>query len=322
MDVNSIEEMGVLDDMPQEVKRERKYVSSLFFKIVISSVGAYIMVILLTAILQFASDVIYEHSFVSLLLNDLYTVVAIAIFLLISRKQIPQKPVVMEKMTFGKFLAFIIISIFLMISGSAIGNIVSAYLGKITDKDVINYVEQLIMGFPVWQIFIAVVIIAPITEEFLFRKLILTRVTKYGTTFAVLFSGIVFGAFHGNFYQFFYASTIGILLSYIYCVYGKLRFCILIHAIINFVGSVVPLYISDIDLGNQIIPSIVSLIYALLILVSIPAGIILLISYLKRLKIFTVGGILIHPGRTLSKNIGFIIYILVTMISFAISIFV
>ena len=182
------------------------------------------MVLLLTAVLQFASSVIYDDSFVFLLLNDLYTAVAIAIFSLISRKRIPQKPVIMEKMTFGKFLAFVIIAVFLMISGSAMGNIVSAYLGKITDKEVTNYVEELVTGFPLWQIFIAVVIIAPITEEFLFRKLILTRVTKYGTTFAVLFSGMVFGAFHGNFYQFFYASAIGILLSYIYCVYGKLRY--------------------------------------------------------------------------------------------------
>ncbi|MBE7049501.1 MAG: CPBP family intramembrane metalloprotease [Ruminococcaceae bacterium] len=321
MTFNNTNDVYVLDDTPQEIKREKKYVSKLFFRIVTSSVCAYILIILITGLLRFFPIDVYDDSFISLLLNDLYTILAIFIFIILSRKLTPQKPVVMRKMTVFEFFSFVIISIFLMFSGSVIGNIVSAYVGEITDTEMTNVVEEIVSGYPIWQIFVAVVIIAPVTEEFLFRKLIITRVTRYGTNFAVIFSGLVFGAFHGNFYQFFYASAVGILLSYVYCVYGKLRFCILIHAILNFFGSVIPLYISQSGAGYETVQNFVAYAYTLLTMISFPVGIFFMVSYMKRLKFFTVSGILIHPERTLSKNAGFITYVILTVILFVISIF-
>ncbi|MBR5507406.1 MAG: CPBP family intramembrane metalloprotease [Clostridia bacterium] len=321
MSFNDANEIIVVDDMPDEIKREKKYVSGLFFRIVISSVAAYISIILIVKLIHSFFPKVYDNSFASLLVNDLYTVCTILVFSLLSRRLIPQKTVVMDKMTFKSFVSLVIISFFLMITGSIVGNVVSAYVGKIINIEMVNVVDEIVSEFPAWQIFIAVVIIAPITEEYLFRKLIITRVTKYGTTFAVLFSGILFGTFHGNFYQFFYASAIGILLSYVYCIYGKLRFCILIHSIMNFFGSIVPLYISNNALESGTITSIITYAYSLLMMLSPPLGIFLLISYFKRFRFFTVSGVLIHPEKTLLKNIGFIIYIVVTLIFFALSIF-
>ena len=55
---------------------------------------------------------------------------------------------------------------------------------------------------------------------------------------AVLISGIAFGLVHGNFYQFFYAAGIGMLLGYVYLRTGNVLHTIGLHMCINMVGSV------------------------------------------------------------------------------------
>ena len=56
----------------------------------------------------------------------------------------------------------------------------------------------------------------------------------------------MFGLMHGNFYQFFYCFGIGLILGYMYYSTGKIVPCMLLHATINFVGSVVPTWLSPI----------------------------------------------------------------------------
>ena len=80
-------------------------------------------------------------------------------------------------------------------------------------------------------------VIAPVCEEYLFRVLLLNRLRPYGERFAVWASALCFGLFHGNFSQFFYACAIGMLFAGVVLKTGRLRQAMLLHALINFVGT-------------------------------------------------------------------------------------
>ena len=56
---------------------------------------------------------------------------------------------------------------------------------------------------------------------------------------AILLSGFMFDLFHKNLQQFIYATVIGIIFAYIYIRTGRLRYSIILHMLINFMGSVV-----------------------------------------------------------------------------------
>ena len=62
--------------------------------------------------------------------------------------------------------------------------------------------------------FIAVVICAPIFEELLFRGILLTPLTRFGGWFAVSVTAVLFGLFHMNHAQIFFAMAFGFALGY------------------------------------------------------------------------------------------------------------
>lgn len=60
----------------------------------------------------------------------------------------------------------------------------------------------------------------------------------------------MFGLFHGNLSQFFYAALLGLLLGYVYLRTGRLRLPMLLHGTVNLLGSIVaPALLSRADLG-------------------------------------------------------------------------
>jgi membrane protease YdiL (CAAX protease family) len=77
-------------------------------------------------------------------------------------------------------------------------------------------------------------------EELIFRKWLVDRLSPLGGTTTILISGLFFGLFHGNLDQFFYAALIGAFLAYIYLNTGKIWHTMLIHAVLNFFGGVLP----------------------------------------------------------------------------------
>ena len=89
--------------------------------------------------------------------------------------------------------------------------------------------------------FLTTVIVAPVMEELMFRKLLIDRIVPFGQRAAVVVSGVAFGLFHGNFYQFFYACGLGMIFAYLYSSTGRVRYGILLHMMINMVGGVLPI---------------------------------------------------------------------------------
>lgn len=142
----------------------------------------------------------------------------------------------------GKWRLFLIcysVLIFGSLLGSAVNGGLETVFGINTDlaMDVLMQQSSLLL------VFLVAVVLGPVAEEFVFRKLLLDRFVKYGEFPAVMTSGIIFGLYHGNFEQFFYAMFVGWIFAYIYVKTGKIRYSIALHMLINFMGSVLPLYI-------------------------------------------------------------------------------
>jgi membrane protease YdiL (CAAX protease family) len=86
-------------------------------------------------------------------------------------------------------------------------------------------------------------ILAPIVEEFIFRKFLIDRTYRYGEWVAILTSGLMFGLFHGNLAQFFFTTLIGGLFAYIYIRTGKIWYTIALHMTMNLATSVVTMFL-------------------------------------------------------------------------------
>lgn len=71
-----------------------------------------------------------------------------------------------------------------------------------------------------FSMFLYVGILAPISEEILFRGLIQRTLLPYGKRFAILCSAFCFGIFHGNLLQSPYAFLVGLVLGYVAAEYS------------------------------------------------------------------------------------------------------
>ena len=91
--------------------------------------------------------------------------------------------------------------------------------------------------------FIFAVLIGPVLEELAFRKVLLDRLSCYSKKYTIILSGVMFGLFHTNLFQFFYACLIGIVFAYIYTITGKIRYTIILHMSVNFLHGIVPMMI-------------------------------------------------------------------------------
>lgn len=87
-----------------------------------------------------------------------------------------------------------------------------------------------------WSAFINVSIIAPITEESLFRGIIMHGLMRnYKSWYAILLSAILFSLFHMNPWQMTYTFFLGIVLGLLMIRTRSLPLCILAHSLNNFI---------------------------------------------------------------------------------------
>ena len=77
-------------------------------------------------------------------------------------------------------------------------------------------------------------ILAPITEEILFRGLIQKTLMPYGKKLAIFCSAFTFGIFHGNLIQTPYAFLVGLVLGYVASEYS-IAWAMVLHMINNLV---------------------------------------------------------------------------------------
>lgn len=85
-------------------------------------------------------------------------------------------------------------------------------------------------------------LISPLVEEMVFRGILFNRIKRFfDARWAVLFSAILFGAFHGNLPQFVYGTCMGILIALCYewtkNFYAPLLFHMAANVVVFLLGS-------------------------------------------------------------------------------------
>ena len=154
-------------------------------------------------------------------------------------KKVPARSPTRQTLGLGRWIVVFIICIFMMYAGNLVGVLITSLLGSLLGVEAVNPVAgYALSGSLVWKVLV-MVILAPVIEEFIFRKQLIDRMNPYGEKLAVITSAVMFGLFHGNLSQLFYAFALGLVFGYVYLRTGRLRYSIGLHMFINLLGSVV-----------------------------------------------------------------------------------
>ena len=248
------------------------------------------------------------------------------------KAQVPVTVLQKKHMTIGAFFKALFMSYSLLIITNLIGTLITTMIGILKGSPIINPVEEIALNMDLPFLILFTVIGAPIFEELFFRKFLVDRTAQYGEGVSVVISGLMFGMFHGNLSQFPYAFALGAFFAYIYIRTGKIGYTILMHAVINFVGSiVVSLILKYIDLSvyegiltstsiEEIFAALtmenmtgvfILLVYEMVIMTFVVIGIILWILEFKKFY-FKPAGQDIPKGRCFEASIcnkGMLVYI-------------
>ncbi len=172
-------------------------------------------------------------------------VICFPILFLVLRKQEVVKPE-KHKLSVGKYLLFIPLMAAMIGVGAVIGitlNLLITLPFGVNPMQSTEISSVMMNSNPFWRI-ITAGILAPIVEETIFRKFLIDRTYRYGEWVAILTSGIMFGLFHGNFAQCFFAAFIGGLFAYIYIRTGQVWYTIGLHMILNLSTSVITMAVA------------------------------------------------------------------------------
>ncbi len=92
-------------------------------------------------------------------------------------------------------------------------------------------------------VFLSLCILTPFVEEFIFRGVIYGSLRKFGLSFAVVTSSLIFGLAHGSIEQMAYAFAFGVALALVFEKTGNLKTSILFHFINNTLNYVLFVFI-------------------------------------------------------------------------------
>ena len=188
-----------------------------------------------------ATDFYYKYL---MIFNEVLIAVSILLGMIVlvgMPKTVPEH----KKMSLKSFLAVLCICFCIGAVGNVIGNIWLTVWNGITGNDVTNELAEILASISPWQMILCTAVLAPILEELFFRKLLIDRMNKYGELAAIVISALLFGLFHQNFSQFFYAFGLGLVFGYVYCRTGSYLLVTLFHMVFNFVSGVLPTLLSE-----------------------------------------------------------------------------
>ena len=312
-------------------KDARKQFSKIGLVLFLGTLIIYAVQIIVSAIVK-NIPAIAENSNLSFIAGMLpMYIIAFPIIFLMFKKVPVQISGEKKKMKFSH----IIVAFFITYAGSYLCNfasiMITTIVGIFKQSPVDNVMLEVIGSINPLVNFFIVVICAPIMEELLFRKMIIDRTSSYGEGVSVIFSGLLFGLFHGNLVQFSYAFLIGAFFGYIYIKTKNIVYPIILHMAMNFLGSFVSSLLLDASgymdlmdimasdrMGVEMIPFIMAhilglilfILYAMALMACVVAGIILFFVNLRKFK-FNAGENSIEKGKlfkTVILNLGVILF--------------
>lgn len=299
----------------ESLNTDKKFFSRIGFNYLIFAVSAIIIqIIVMNGLILANINILDDFNVLTIITAICSYVLPLPIIVYLMRK-IEAKRLETQRIGLITLLRYIAVTFTLMWIGNIIGLAITALISAATPLDVTNPVQTLLNSTDIWLNLVLISIIAPIFEEFFFRKLLIDRTIKYGAQLSILLSALMFGLFHGNLNQFFYTFLMGGFFAYVYIKTGKLVYPIILHIIINLMGSVVSLFVIEsvqrLFSGTVIASDMIIVVgYIIILLAAFLIGIISLLNYKSaRLDHIKTEIMLAQPLRTVILNYGMIFFI-------------
>lgn len=223
-----------------ERKSHKKLFSNLCF--------AYLAFILIANGLSIVASLVLSETAPQLLENGNFALIlssalqyCIAFPILVTMlSKIPSQAPSTNTLNAKSFRKYALASVFIMYVGNYISSFLMVNIESALGYTPENAVDTILSSSNIVLSVILIGIVGPIIEELMFRKLFIDRLTPYGELTAILIPSLIFGLFHANLYQFFYAFFLGAIFSYIYVKTGKIIYSTVLHIFINLFFGVLP----------------------------------------------------------------------------------
>ena len=138
-----------------------------------------------------------------------------------------------KPMKFGSFLAILAIFTSAQLGGHLL-SMALEFLMNIFGFSATEALEGASLSMDSLSMFLYVGIGAPISEEILFRGLMLRSMQPYGKKFAIFASALIFGLYHANIIQTPFAFVVGLVMGYVAVEYN-IGWAIVLHMFNNLI---------------------------------------------------------------------------------------
>ncbi len=309
------------DDRCFAMGTSRRFFLGLALYILVSNLFMFITGILLALFAPDIYKIIEESSALNMILGSvaIYLVGTFVLYLTVKGCGVRKRE--KTNLSIENIIILCFICQFFAIAGNLIGQLITLIMNTISKTDTSVSVDELLSELPLWCIFLVMVIAAPVFEELVFRKLMIDRFGIYGDKLAIIVSAITFGLFHGNFGQFFYTAAVGLVWGYVYAKSGRLRYSVIMHMIMNFVGGFLPSYALSAPSFLSIfsIFSFVTLQYG----TAIAGFVLLIVAIAKKWYILKSEPEVYIPKKHLPRflvfNVGSLLFLIIIICEFAIN---
>ncbi|MFV0364043.1 MAG: lysostaphin resistance A-like protein [Suipraeoptans sp.] len=283
---------------------ERKTISKLCYTLLISILAMLFAASIMGAAIALAITNISVFNSVLILSNAVGLIILYFLYKFLI-KDIPSYNIEKEKLPLNAFILLFLscIGISTLFAYVGIGlnmgieYIITGATQSLSDS---NILADVLSDVPVGVTIFYAVLIGPFLEELIFRKLLISKLRPFGYVRSIVVSAVLFGAYHMNFEQFFYATFIGIILGAVYYRTGEIKYTIVLHMLINFSSVFTSIILVDYTI-------IANSIYLCLNLFGIIAFFAFCIKWLKKKPEETP---LIISAKDTWCNLGMIIYLI------------
>lgn len=220
-----------------DLRQEKNYCSHLGWALVLTMVCAFVWQLVLLGF-AYIGRLNANFTTYSLLALVGYYLPALPLsYWLCRRMPVPDK--IRRPLTARRLGRWFVIGIGLMWVGSLAGSWLNDLVYQVAHLETVDMVTETFNEMPLAVVLLGACVLGPLCEELLFRGLLAGRLARYGQKPAAFVSALLFGLYHANLSQFFYAFLLGLLLAYAYFYTGSLKTSVILHMLFNFYGSFV-----------------------------------------------------------------------------------
>lgn len=283
-----------------------------WFFCVLEAVTMFVQVLASMAILIFDSRLAYDGDVMMGVTILSYYCIAFPIFIVCMNTLDGRAKEEKSKLGFPLVVKFFFLSFAVMNVANFINLGFYAVFRAATGHELESALESVLVE-PSAMVILTTVILAPIVEEYTFRYFTLNKLRKYGDKTAIIVTAVLFGLFHMNFEQCIYATAIGLVLGYVVCKTGRVRYSIILHMLLNFFNGAAPMIVEQIE------NPIVDLIYTTVYFAAIIIGIVIFCCNIRKVHLEQGSEPVYKPVETAIVNPGMLVFGIISIVMMVIT---